>query len=249
METKDYQIINEQTIQKRYNEFMKQAEELYPNLNNITILEYRNLREDFLKGDRNALILLFEKSIKDILVCVAKIYSKNEIEGYVPFQEAASYALWHMRNMIANFETLPKYKAHFTESLMAVYLYKKLIQQYEDAIRDQSRYEFMPTSNLAWQVDNQKAEDFDYNTVVSEEFKNAVRKLLKNFNETDQKVLTLRFGLENDEPMTLKEIAETYGVTRSRVDQVVRRVVKKLEKNAILKNRFQKCYDMYLTEN
>lgn len=248
METKEYKITNEQTIEERYNRYMQQAKQNYPNLKNITIVEYKVLRECFEKGDRTALVELYNKSIKDIVDCVVKFYSKNEIEDCFSFEEAVSYSLMHMQKMIVNFEKLPKYKAQFTESLMAVYLYRKLVQQYELSKMEQQKCEMLPTSDIIWHIDQNDSEEFDFDYVVNDEFKNAVRKLLTCFNVTDQMVLTLRFGLDDDEPKSLKEIAETYGVTRSRVDQVLRRVVRKIGKSELIKNRFQKCYDMYLTE-
>ncbi len=52
-----------------------------------------------------------------------------------------------------------------------------------------------------------------------------VKDLLSKLDEREAKVLRLRFGLDDEEPMTLNEIGERLGLTRERVRQI--------EKNAL----------------
>jgi RNA polymerase primary sigma factor len=53
----------------------------------------------------------------------------------------------------------------------------------------------------------------------SEEFA-TILKLLDAIDERDARVLRLRFGLEGQEPLTLKQIGEEVGLTRERVRQI-----------------------------
>jgi RNA polymerase primary sigma factor len=53
----------------------------------------------------------------------------------------------------------------------------------------------------------------------SEEFQ-TILKLLDAIDERDARVLKLRFGLEGQEPLTLKQIGEEVGLTRERVRQI-----------------------------
>jgi RNA polymerase primary sigma factor len=53
----------------------------------------------------------------------------------------------------------------------------------------------------------------------SEEFQ-TIMKLLEAIDERDARVLKLRFGLEGQEPLTLKEIGREVGLTRERVRQI-----------------------------
>ncbi len=53
----------------------------------------------------------------------------------------------------------------------------------------------------------------------SDDFQTIVR-LLEAIDERDARVLKLRFGLEGQEPLTLKQIGEEVGLTRERVRQI-----------------------------
>ena len=62
----------------------------------------------------------------------------------------------------------------------------------------------------------------------SEEFK-IIMKLLDSIDERDARVLRLRFGLEGQEPLTLKQIGHEVGLTRERVRQIEVEALKRLQ--------------------
>ncbi len=62
----------------------------------------------------------------------------------------------------------------------------------------------------------------------SEEFRTII-KLLDAIDERDARVLRLRFGLEGQEPLTLKQIGKEIGLTRERVRQIEVDALRKLQ--------------------
>ncbi len=62
----------------------------------------------------------------------------------------------------------------------------------------------------------------------SEEF-HVILKLLDSIDERDARVLKLRFGLEGQEPLTLKQIGREVGLTRERVRQIEVDALRKLQ--------------------
>ncbi len=62
----------------------------------------------------------------------------------------------------------------------------------------------------------------------SEEFQ-VILKLLDAIDERDARVLKLRFGLEGQEPLTLKQIGREVGLTRERVRQIEVDALRKLQ--------------------
>jgi len=55
-----------------------------------------------------------------------------------------------------------------------------------------------------------------------------IKKLLDQIDDREAAVLRLRFGLEQDEPLTLKEIGKRVGLTRERVRQIEKEALEKL---------------------
>lgn len=59
-----------------------------------------------------------------------------------------------------------------------------------------------------------------------------LQKSLKNLNDRDREILTMRFGLLDNEPKTLGEVAEKMGLSRERVRQIEERAVTEMRKAA-----------------
>jgi RNA polymerase primary sigma factor len=68
----------------------------------------------------------------------------------------------------------------------------------------------------------------DETVAQSEEFQ-TILKLLDSIDERDARVLRLRYGLEGQEPLTLKQIGHEVGLTRERVRQIEVDALKKLQ--------------------
>jgi RNA polymerase primary sigma factor len=59
---------------------------------------------------------------------------------------------------------------------------------------------------------------------------NTIRRLLDAIDDREARILRLRYGLDGDEPLTLKQIGEIVGLTRERVRQIEIEALKKLNK-------------------
>jgi RNA polymerase primary sigma factor len=56
----------------------------------------------------------------------------------------------------------------------------------------------------------------------------AVREMLGAIDEREAKVLKMRYGLDNKEPRTLKQIGDMLNISRERVRQVENEALRKL---------------------
>ncbi len=68
--------------------------------------------------------------------------------------------------------------------------------------------------------------------ILGEDDVDTIRRLLDTIDEREATILRLRFGLDDEEPLTLKEIGVRVGLTRERVRQIEAEALRKL--NALL---------------
>jgi RNA polymerase primary sigma factor len=59
--------------------------------------------------------------------------------------------------------------------------------------------------------------------------KNDLRRVLESLSERERRILELRYGLDEQEPMTLEEVGKVLGVTRERIRQMELRTLRRLE--------------------
>jgi RNA polymerase primary sigma factor len=77
----------------------------------------------------------------------------------------------------------------------------------------------------------------DEDTVTPEEsatgqlLKEQVKDLLGSLSEREQKILRLRFGLEDGKQHTLEEVGQEFSVTRERIRQIEAKALAKLKKH------------------
>lgn len=68
--------------------------------------------------------------------------------------------------------------------------------------------------------------------ILRESFEQSLREALDKLSEKERQVVNLRFGLEDDNPLTLREIGEQLGISRERVRQIENQALTKLRRSS-----------------
>ena len=63
-------------------------------------------------------------------------------------------------------------------------------------------------------------------------FEETLRQALAELSEKERQILSLRFGLEDDRPLTLREIGDALGISRERVRQIESQALTKLRRSS-----------------
>ena len=91
---------------------------------------------------------------------------------------------------------------------------------------DSSLVEFIPSdANL---------DDVVIHEVEQKNLREKIDELLTGLNDQEQKVLRMRFGLDDDDPKTLEEIGKVFGVTRERIRQIEAKAIRMLRHHSRL---------------
>jgi RNA polymerase primary sigma factor len=102
---------------------------------------------------------------------------------------------------------------------------KKAIKVYNSAPQSDQN------SEAGWSIDEMlsdgRSKTPDNEMVESDDLKH-VMVLLEKMDKREATVLKMRFGIDNEEPKTLKEIGESLGLTRERVRQIESEALQKL---------------------
>lgn len=69
-------------------------------------------------------------------------------------------------------------------------------------------------------------------STMTQHLKDQVNESLSRLSPTESKVLRLRFGLEDDNPLTLKEIGDRMSLSRERIRQIEAQALNKLRKSS-----------------
>lgn len=78
---------------------------------------------------------------------------------------------------------------------------------------------------------------------------NVLQKSLMQLKDRDREILTLRFGLIDNEPQTLGEVAEKMGLSRERVRQIEERAVEHMRKAARKAGLLETVFEDHRTRN
>ncbi|GAA0177577.1 hypothetical protein SH2C18_07770 [Clostridium sediminicola] len=95
---------------------------------------------------------------------------------------------------------------------------------------DSQLIDFVSESNDLYDIDK-KENDFSSveENIINNALRNELMHLLTTLTEREEKILRLRYGLDDDHPRTLEEIGQIFNLTRERIRQIESKALRKLK--------------------
>ena len=206
-------------------DYINGSETLPAPLNNEEELYYLEKLE---KGDIDARNKLIEHNLR-LVVYVAKKYETNSYN----LEDLISIGTLGLIKGVKTFKMdknikLATYASRCIENEILMYLRKKNRQRNEVSIDEPLNVDYdgneLLLSDVIGTDDYYIKDDFE-----TEEYKNNIRNAITTLKKREQLILSLRFGLDNNEEMTQKDVADYLGISQSYISRLEKRILKKLK--------------------
>jgi RNA polymerase primary sigma factor len=142
----------------------------------------------------------------------------------VEMMSKLKYATREMEDQLGRLPTTAELSAYMKLSPKKLNIIKKAVKAYNSPTQSGSDDGELTINELVADMHNPTP---DQEVCDTDELRR-LEELLDEIDERAAKILKLRYGLEGEDPMTLKEIGERIGLTRERVRQIEHEALNKL---------------------
>ena len=142
----------------------------------------------------------------------------------VEMMSKLKYATREMEDQLGRLPTTAELSAYMKLSPKKLNIIKKAVKAYNSPTQSGSDDGELTINELVADMHNPTP---DQEVCDTDELRR-LEELLDEIDERAAKILKLRYGLEGEDPMTLKEIGERIGLTRERVRQIEHEAIGKL---------------------
>ncbi len=214
-------------LRKKYNEcfFVGSTDKLPPPLSKEKELEYLIKVS---KGDEEARNILIEHNLR-LVVFLAKKYENTgyDVEDLVSIGSIGLIKGINTYKIDKNIK-LATYASRCIANEILLFLRKNKKRKGELSLEDALNYD---AEGNELHLEDILGTDDD---LVSKEFeskleKRLLSKELNKLNKRDKQIMVLRYGLNNTEEFTQKEVAEILGISQSYISRIEKKVIKNLK--------------------
>ncbi len=180
-----------------------------------------------IKGDRDARNILIERNLR-LVVFLSKKYENTgvDLEDLVSIGTIGLIKGVNTYKMDKNIK-LATYVSRCIDNEILMFLRKNKRRKGEVSFEDSLSYD--AEGNELHLEDILGTDDNIVTRPIEEELeKRILYTELRNLNERDKLIMTLRYGLLGKKEMTQKEVAESLGISQSYISRIEKKVINKL---------------------
>lgn len=214
-------------LKKKYNEcfFVGATDKLPPPLNEE---EERNAIIKASKGDIEAKNKLIEHNLR-LVVFLAKKYENTgyEVEDLVSIGSIGLIKGINTYKLDKNIK-LATYASRCISNEILMFLRKNKKRKGEISFEDALNYD---SEGNELHLEDILGTEIDYvpNEYEKRQNKEILEKEINTLDKREKEIMTLRYGLNNTEEYTQKEVAEKLGISQSYISRIEKKVIKKLK--------------------
>ena len=214
-------------LKERYNEcfYIGSSEKLPPPLDSI---EEKRLLLLSYQGDEEAKNKLIEHNLR-LVVFLAKKYDNTGYE----MEDLISIGTIGLIKGISTYKLdknikLATYASRCISNEILMFLRKNKKRKKEISLEDSLNYD---SEGNELHLEDVLGTDYD---IVSDEYerqveKNMLTKELNKLGDRDKQIMILRYGLNNGESYTQKEVADILGISQSYISRIEKKVIKNIK--------------------
>lgn len=159
-------------------------------------------------------------------------YAKRYENEFVPYDDLVSVGMIALIDEIDGF-------GHYKNAHISTYISNNV----DRAIRSYAENEtekYLQIEDIdVYYIDTAYNDSYLYEIVSDHMLTKTLRELLQTLTPREAEVISLRFGMYGNKPMTLEEIGKEFGVTRGRIRQIEAKALRELRhpsKSKIIKD-------------
>lgn len=206
--------------------FIGSADKLPPPLSKEEEIDYVTRS---MNGDMSARNKLIEHNLR-LVVFLSKKYenTKIDLEDLVSIGTVGLIKGVNTYKLDKNIK-LATYVSRCIDNEILMYLRKNKKRKSEVSLEDSLSYD---ADGNELHLEDILGTDDDIVTrgIETENEKNLLKHEIEKLNERDKKIMTLRYGLNNEEELTQKEVADILGISQSYISRIEKKVINRLKK-------------------
>lgn len=198
----------------------------------MTTEEEQEMVNRMLKGDENARLTLIERNLR-LVVYIAKKFDNTRVE----LDDLVSIGTIGLIKSISGFDPnknikLATFASRCIENEILMHLRKTSRMKVEVSLYEPLNVDYEGNMLMLSDVLGSDPDEI-YHGIEAQDEKEMLRETFSKLGKRDREIVEKRFGLDGQDEMTQKEIAEMMGISQSYISRLEKKILVQLKKEIL----------------